>query len=67
MTRYVKGAWYGWKGQTVVELTDGTKWKQAEYFYEYLYAYRPEVVIDNNNQMMVAGMSRSVRVKRHYE
>lgn len=65
MTRYIEGAWTGWKGDTVVKLTDGSKWKQAEYHYEYRYEYRPEVVIDGD-QMLVAGMSRSVRVRRVY-
>lgn len=43
MTRYVEGAWTGWNGTTVVKLTDGSSWVQAEYHYEYHYAYRPEV------------------------
>jgi hypothetical protein len=63
VTRYINGAWTGWDGKTVVELTDGSKWKQAEYHYEYRYAYRPEVVIERD-RMMVAGMRRAVRVTR---
>lgn len=63
MTRYVDGGWSGWDGDTVVELTDGSKWEQAEYLYEYRYAYRPEAVVDGD-RMMVAGMSRAVRVRR---
>lgn len=42
----VKGAWKGWSGKTVVELTNEAVWQQTEYFYEYRYAYRPAVVID---------------------
>lgn len=60
---HVKGAWKGRSGKTVVELTNGSVWQQAEYVYEYLYAYRPEVVIDGN-EMHVEGMSRTVRVRR---
>ncbi len=63
MTRHINGAWTGWDGKTVVALTDGSKWKQAEYHYEYRYAYRPEVVIEHD-RMMVAGMRRAVRVTR---
>lgn len=63
MTRRINGAWNGWDGHTVVELTDGSKWKQTEYHYEYRYAYRPEVVIERD-RMMVAGMRRAVRVTR---
>jgi hypothetical protein len=61
--RHVSGAWTGWDGNTVVELTDGSKWKQVEYHYEYRYAYRPEVVMERD-RMMVSGMRRSVRVTR---
>lgn len=63
MTRRINGAWTGWDGDTVVELTDGSTWKQTEYHYEYRYAYRPEVVIERD-RMMVAGMRRAVRVTR---
>ena len=63
MKRHVNAAWNGWDGDTVVELTDGSKWKQAEYYYEYRYAYRPEAVIERD-RMMVSGMRRSVRVTR---
>lgn len=60
---HVNGAWKGWDGHTVVKLTDGSVWEQAEYRYEYHHAYRPEVVI-SNGRMLVAGMSQSVRVRR---
>jgi hypothetical protein len=63
MTIYVKGSWKGWDGKTVVELTNGSTWEQAEYLYEYHYAYRPEVAIVDG-KMWVEGMSRPVRVRR---
>lgn len=59
----VNGSWEGWKGETLIEMTDGSIWKQDEYFYEYYYAYRPSVTI-NNNMMKVDGMSRAIRVRR---
>jgi len=37
--------------------------EQAEYHYEYRYAYRPEVTIARG-KMQVAGMNRAVRVRR---
>ncbi len=43
-TMTVKGAWKGWDGKTFVEMTDGSKWKQAEYHY----AYRPEATVTND-------------------
>lgn len=63
MTRYVNGSWSGWRGNTVVTLTDGSVWKQAEYHYEYHYAYRPQVRVERD-ELFVEGMSRSVRVRR---
>lgn len=63
MTLQVKSSWRGWNGRTVVELTDGSKWKQDEYYYEYQYAYRPEAAVVGG-AMIVAGMNRAVRVRR---
>ena len=60
----VKGVWKGWDGKTFVEMTDGSKWKQAEYHYEYRYAYRPDATVTNDGLMLVDGMSRAVRVRR---
>lgn len=59
----VNGSWEGWKGETLVEMTDGSIWKQAEYFYEYHYAYRPSATI-SSGMMKVDGMSRAVPVRR---
>lgn len=55
--------WNGWDGETIVKLTDGSVWRQAEYFYEYRYSYRPRATIANG-AMLVEGMSRAVRVER---
>lgn len=63
MTLYVDGSWSGWDGDTILQLTDGSVWRQDEYHYEYHYAYRPEVTI-TNGQMLVRGMNRAVRVRR---
>lgn len=57
------GAWTGWDGKTEVELTDGTRWQQAEYHYEYRYAYRPSVLLIED-KMLVAEMSKPIRVRR---
>lgn len=63
LTLLVDGSWSGWDGDTVVQLSDGSVWRQDEYHYEYHYAYRPEVTL-NNGEMQVAGMQRAVRVRR---
>lgn len=59
----IDGTWEGWKGDTIVQLTDGSVWKQEEYRYEYRYAYRPRVTI-TSGKMLVDGMSRAVGVRR---
>jgi hypothetical protein len=63
MTLYIDGAWTGWSGDTIVQLTDGSVWRQDEYRYEYHYAYRPKVEI-SKGKMQVAGMRHAVRVRR---
>lgn len=63
MNYTVNGAWQGWKGYTIVEMTDGSIWKQAEYLYEYRYAYRPQAAVVGD-KMLVEGMNSSVRVRR---
>lgn len=59
----MSGSWTGWSGDTIVKLTNGSVWEQAEYYYEYRYAYRPEVTV-TNGRMQLAGMNRAVRVRR---
>ncbi|OBC03361.1 hypothetical protein A5784_14075 [Mycobacterium sp. 852013-50091_SCH5140682] len=63
MTLYINGSWTGWNGNTIVELTDGSIWRQSQYHYEYRYAYRPKVTIQNG-KMLVDGMSRAIPVQR---
>ena len=63
LTLNIDGAWRGWSGDTIVQLTDGSVWRQAEYHYEYRYAYRPKVEI-TNGKMRVDGMNRAIRVRR---
>ncbi len=63
MNYTVNGAWSGWNGHTIVEMTDGSIWKQDEYLYEYQYAYRPDAVVVGD-RMLVDGMNSSVRVRR---
>ena len=63
MKRLIDGSWTGWSGDTIVQLTDGTVWRQDEYRYEYHYAYRPQVTI-TSGKMLVVGMSQAVRVRQ---
>lgn len=59
----IAGAWNGWNGDTIVQLVNGSVWRQAQYYYRYQYKYRPEVIV-NENMMHVAGMPKAVRVRR---
>lgn len=61
--RQIEEDWQGWDGDTVVRLTDGSVWRQAEYHYEYSYAYRPRVIL-SGDMMHVEGTRRAVRVRR---
>jgi len=37
----IEGNFNGWNGDTIYELTNGQKWKQARYQYKYSYKFRP--------------------------
>lgn len=63
MALHIDGSWTGWSGDTIVQLTDGSVWRQAEYHYEYRYAYRPKVEI-SSGKMLVEGMRKPIRVNR---
>lgn len=63
MRSRIDGAWKGWSGDTIVQLVNGSIWRQAEYYYSYQYKYRPEAVVEGG-RMVVDGMSRAVRVRR---
>ena len=41
----ISGSFEGWDGDTIVELTDGSVFRQTEYHYEYDYSYRPDVTV----------------------
>ena len=63
----IDGIFEGWRGDTIVKLINGQIWQQAEYSYNYTYAYRPSVVIyklESGYAMQVEGKEGSVRVKR---
>ncbi len=57
----VENDWNGWDGDTIVELSNGQFYRQSEYHYEYMYAYRPQATLDGG-VLHVDGMSCGVRV-----
>jgi hypothetical protein len=63
----VDGEFSGWEGETIVKLMNGQIWQQAEYHYEYHYAYMPKVLVYPSGggfKMKVEGTSQDVGVQR---
>jgi len=63
----IKDSFNGWDGNTIVELTNGQKWKQSTYVYSYSYAFMPDVIIYQSNfgfKMQVKGNNTIVDVLR---
>ncbi len=61
----IDGDFEGWSGETIVKLMNGQIWQQAEYWYHYRYAHKPEVIIsrtDGGYTMHVDGVPRPIRV-----
>jgi hypothetical protein len=54
----------GWSGDAIFEMSNGQKWKQNEYEYNYFYCYRPEAIIYyalGDYRMLVDGNTISVK------
>lgn len=63
----ISGAFEGWDGETVVKLMNGQVWMQTEYYYEYHYAYMPDVLVYQSGggwKMKVDGVSKAVGVEQ---
>ena len=61
----IDGEFDGWDGNKKYKLTNGQVWEQAEYKYEYKYAYRPEVIIaEINGSYVMRVEGTQVRVRR---
>ena len=61
------GEFNGWSGDTVVKLENGQIWEQSEYYYEYHYAFKPQVLIYSSSsgfKMKVDGVDKAVGVKQ---
>ena len=41
----INGEFYGWAGDTIFQLMNGTLWKQYKYEYRYTYMYCPNAKI----------------------
>ena len=63
----IAGDFNGWNGETIFKLTNGQIWQQAEYDYEFEYAFQPEVTIykaGGGYKMKVEGMDDTIYVRR---
>lgn len=61
----IDGDFEGWEGETIVKLVNGQIWQQAEYHYEYHYAFMPKVMIYRSGagyKMKVEGVNQDVAV-----
>ncbi len=61
----IDGRFSGWRGETIVQLTNGAIFQQSEYHYEYTYDYRPTVHIFTKPfgyEMLVEGTDEPVEV-----
>lgn len=60
----INGESEGFDGATVFVLEDGSSYKQVEYYYHYRYEYRPTVTVTNDREIILDGISKSVRVEK---
>jgi hypothetical protein len=63
----IDGDFEGWDGETVVKLMNGQIWIQTEYYYEYHYAFMPNVLVYRTPlgwKMRVDGIRKSVGVEQ---
>ena len=63
-TKQMDGQSTGFDGESVFVMTDGSIYRQTEYFYHYRYQYRPKVTIVNDREIVLPGISKAVRVER---
>lgn len=62
---YIVSDFEGWDGETLFEMSDGTFWIQAEYSYNYHYAYNPAAVViqkGSNYYLKVEGIQEILPV-----
>jgi hypothetical protein len=63
----ISGETEGWSGETIFKLDNGQIWEQAEYSYNYFYAYRPDVTIYHSQsgcRMKVEDEEETILVRR---
>ena len=61
----IDGEFNGWEGETIVKLTNGELWQQSEYYYQYMYAYMPKVIVVHSStgyKMKVDGIDKEIGV-----
>ncbi|MBC7146030.1 MAG: hypothetical protein H5U24_11570 [Thioclava marina] len=64
VVKQVEGSSNGFGGDSVFVMTDGSIYRQCEYFYHYRYQYRPKATLIDERQIVLPGIDRAVRVNR---
>jgi hypothetical protein len=64
VTKQLDGTSEGFGGETIFVMTDGSIYRQTEYYYCYRYEYRPKVTLINDREIVLPGISKVVRVER---
>ena len=64
----IAGSFYGFSGDQLFKLSNGSYWIQTKYKYWYHYKYRPEALITRKNGVHVLTVAgRSIPVRRLFE
>lgn len=62
--KQLEGESNGFDGSSVFVMTDGSVYRQAEYYYRYRYQYRPKATLIDDRTILLTGIDRPVRVER---
>lgn len=63
----INGNFLGWDGKNIIKLTNGEIWMQTEYYYEYSFAFMPNVTLFSTPvgyKMKVDGINKEVGVQK---
>ncbi len=64
MRKQIDGDCEGFNGESVFVMTDGSIYRQTEYYYWYSYSYMPHVTIVNDREIVIPNAPKVIRVER---
>ena len=62
--KQIDGECEGFNGESVFAMTDGSVYRQTQYYYRYRYQYRPKVTLINDREIVLPRIDKVVRVER---